>query len=55
MQMYGFIENRNGVVVIANRIYETFLYNYFLSDEIMKKTGVNIVTIRNKVLYEAVL
>ena len=36
MQMYGFIENRNGIVVIANRIYETFLYNYFLSDEIMK-------------------
>lgn len=36
MQMYGFIENRNGVVTIANRIYETFLYNLFLSDEIMK-------------------
>lgn len=36
MQMYGFIENRNGVVAVANRIYETFLYNLFLSDEIMK-------------------
>ena len=36
MKMYGFINNQNGSVVISNRIFETFLYNLFLSDEIMK-------------------
>ncbi len=29
--MFGFIKNRNGVVTIANRIFETRLYNYYLS------------------------
>ncbi|WP_026661139.1 AAA-like domain-containing protein [Butyrivibrio sp. AC2005] len=36
MKMYGFIRNNNGTVVISNRIFETFLYNLFLSEEIMK-------------------
>ncbi|WP_026658227.1 AAA-like domain-containing protein [Butyrivibrio sp. AC2005] len=36
MKMHGFISNRNGTVVVSNRIFETFLYNLFLSDEIMK-------------------
>lgn len=36
MKMYGFIKNSNGTVAISNRIFETFLYNLFLSDEIMK-------------------
>ena len=31
--MYGFISNENGKVCIANRIFETRLYNYFLSVE----------------------
>ncbi len=29
--MFGFIKNRNGMVTIANRIFETRLYNYYLS------------------------
>lgn len=33
MQMYGLICNENGAVRIANRIFETMLYNLFLSDE----------------------
>ena len=36
MQMYGLIRNDNGVVRIANRIFETRLYNLFLSEEEMK-------------------
>ena len=32
-QMYGFITNHNSKVQIANRIFETRLYNYFLSVE----------------------
>lgn len=35
MKMYGFICDRNGAVAVSNRIFETFLYNLFLSDEIM--------------------
>lgn len=34
--MYGFIRNNGGFVAIANRIYETFLYNLYLSEEIME-------------------
>lgn len=33
MQMYGFIQNDGGTARIANRIFETKLYNYFLSEE----------------------
>jgi hypothetical protein len=31
-EMFGFIVNRNGMVTISNRIFETGLYDYFLSD-----------------------
>jgi hypothetical protein len=30
-QMFGFIKNENGNIVIANRIFEMRLYNYFLT------------------------
>ena len=36
MQMYGLIRNEQGTVRIANRIFETLLYNLFLSDEELK-------------------
>ncbi len=36
MQMYGLIRNDHNVVRIANRIFETRLYNLFLSDEELK-------------------
>ena len=29
--MYGFIKNKDGIVVVANRLFETRLYNYYLS------------------------
>lgn len=32
-EMFGFIKNSNENVVIANRIFETSLYNFFLSEE----------------------
>lgn len=34
-QMFGFIKNVDGMAVIANRIFETRLYNLFLSEEIV--------------------
>lgn len=33
MEMYGFIRNRDNKVVVSNRIFETLLYNLFLSEE----------------------
>ena len=33
MQMYGLIQNDHNIVRVANRIFETMLYNLFLSDE----------------------
>lgn len=31
--MFGFVKNNQGVMVIANRIFETCLYNLFLSED----------------------
>ena len=36
LAMYGLIRNEHGTVMIANRIFETMLYNLFLSDEELK-------------------
>jgi hypothetical protein len=32
-QMFGFVKNEDGNITIANRIFETRLYNYFLASE----------------------
>lgn len=37
LQMYGLIRNDHNTVRIANRIFETMLYNLFLSDEELKQ------------------
>lgn len=34
--MFGFITERDGQAVIANRIFETRLYNLFLSEDMAK-------------------
>lgn len=39
LQMYGFVKRRNSIVTIANRIFETRLYNYFLSEEDIKNNA----------------
>lgn len=36
MEMYGFIRNVNDTVRISNRIFETLLYNLYLSEEELK-------------------
>ena len=38
MQMYGLVRNEHGTVRVANRIFETILYNLFLSDEELKSS-----------------
>ena len=37
--MFGFVTEEDGKAVVANRIFETHLYNYFLSEELSKNTG----------------
>lgn len=39
MNMYGFICNHNNTVRIANRIFETRLYNLFLSDDELRSNA----------------
>lgn len=36
--MFGFIKNQNGMVIIAYRIFETRLYNYYLAEDAMQGT-----------------
>lgn len=38
--MFGFIKNQDGKVVIANRIFEVRLYNFYLSESEMQ--GIDI-------------
>lgn len=42
--MFGFIKDRNGIIAVANRIFETHLYNYFLSEELSKTVGEKLIT-----------
>lgn len=39
--MFGYTVNRNGMIQIANRIFETRLYNYFFSEEELSNAIVN--------------
>lgn len=36
-EMFGFVINKDGTVVVVNRIFETGLYDYFLSEEMTKQ------------------
>ena len=46
-EMLGFFQNDNGSVVIANRIFETYLYNLFLSEE-TTDSGMYSIAVRDK-------
>lgn len=46
--MNGFIKNQNGMIMVANRIFETRLYNMFLSTNEALNTEAYEIGIRNK-------
>lgn len=46
--MFGFIKNSNGVVVIANRIFETRLYNFYLSTSEMQGLDIYKASLQDK-------
>lgn len=39
--MFGFIRNENGDVAVSNRIFETRMYNFFLSEELLNNVTYN--------------
>lgn len=48
-KMFGFLTEKDGMATVANRIFETHLYNYFLSE---KKPGICEKKWQDKVIVE---
>lgn len=46
--MFGFIKNENGVVMIANRIFELVFYNFFLTSAENQNTDIYKAAIQDK-------
>lgn len=46
--MFGFVKEESGMVVIANRIFETRLYNLFLTMPEVQSTGIYKAALQNK-------
>ncbi len=46
--MFGFVKNQNNVMVVANRIFETWLYNYYLSTVAMHQEEIYTASLRDK-------
>ena len=46
--MFGFVKNQNGIVAIANRIFETRLYNFYLSSIEMQQQDIYTASLHDK-------
>lgn len=46
--MFGFVKEQEGMLVIANRIFETWLYNYYLSSAEMQKQDIYTASVHDK-------
>lgn len=46
--MFGLVKNRDGVLAVANRIFETWLYNLYLSAADMQKKDIYAVSLLEK-------
>lgn len=49
--MYGFVKNDNGTLIIANRIFETRLYNYYLATDHAQSSDIFICATQNKPMF----
>lgn len=47
-EMFGFIKNNNGIITIANRIFETVFYNLFLTSAETQNTDIYKAAVREK-------
>lgn len=41
-EMFGFVKNNDGDVAVSNRIFETSMYDYFLSESMMNQKNQEI-------------
>lgn len=46
--MFGFVRNQNGSLVVANRIFDTWLYNLYLSASKMQRTDIYKASLQDK-------
>lgn len=46
--MFGFVKNQNGLAVPANRIFDTILYNYYLSSDEMHHQEIYKASLQDK-------
>ena len=46
--MYGFVKDDNGTMVVSNRIFETWLYNYYLSTAEVQKKDIYVSALQDK-------
>ena len=46
--MFGLVKNRDGVLAVANRIFETWLYNLYLSAADMQKKDIYAAAVLDK-------
>ena len=55
-RMFGFLGECNGQAVVANRIFETRIYNFFLSEELLdNKSYIAASEIKNQFIREGYL
>ena len=46
--MFGFVKNQNGVLAVSNRIFETWLYNFYLSAANMQSKEIYTASLQDK-------
>lgn len=46
--MFGFIKNQQGNIAVTNRIFETRLYNFYLSEDEMQETDIYKASLEDK-------
>ncbi len=46
--MFGFVKNQNGMLVVSNRIFETWLYNLYLSAADMQSKEIYTASLQDK-------
>ena len=49
--MFGFVRNEEGKVIPANRIFDTLLYNHFLSLDEMEKSDIYKASLQDKSIF----
>lgn len=47
-ELFGFVKGKNGVMMVANRIFETWLYNYYLSAAEVQSEDIYTAALQDK-------